>query len=110
MARLRLPMQGGAAAYRVQVELDGAFFGLQLRWNARDNHWYMDIDLTRTAILGGIKLVNSTDLLSQFGHMQVDDRLPPGTFEVFDTVEGQERDPDQDTFADTVLLLYNEAA
>ncbi len=111
MAIQRLPVQGGKSAYRIQTELDGEFFSLQFRWNERDDHWYMDIeDQARTPILQGTKVVNAEDLLSQFGHMQVDNRLPPGVFEVFDTVAGALRDPDQDTFGDTVLLLYNEAA
>ncbi len=108
MATLRLPVQNGVDAYRVQTELDSVFYGLKFRWNARDNHWYMDIDQALTPILEGMKVVNGLDLLAQFGHMQVDGRLPPGTFEVFDTVPGTDRDPDTDTFGDTVLLLYVE--
>ena len=110
MATLRVPAQGGSDAYRMQIELDGGFYGLEFRWNARDNHWYVDFDQAQTPILEGIKIVNAVDLLSQFGHMQVDGRLPPGTFEVLDTVPGTNRDPDQDTFGDTVLLLYHEAS
>lgn len=110
MATLRLPVQNGTDAYRVQVELDGIFYGLKFRWNARDNHWYMDIDQALTPILEGMKVVNGLDLLAQFGHMKVDDRIPPGTFEVFDTDPSINRDPDTDTFGDTVLLLYQEAS
>ena len=110
MATFRLPITNGPVAYRVQVELDSAFYGLSFRWNGRDNHWYVDFDQAQTPILQGIKVVNAVDLLSQYGHMQVDGRLPPGTFDIFDTVEGMNRDPDQDTFGDTVLMLYQEAA
>ncbi len=108
MATLQIPVQNGVNAYRLQVELDGAFFGLAFRWNERDNHWYVDFDQTQTPILEGVKVVNAEDLLAQFGHMQVDGRLPPGTFEVLDTVPSTFRDPDQDTFGDTVLMLYHE--
>lgn len=110
MARVKLPAQGGAVPYRFQTDLEAVLYTFQFRWNARDNHWYMDVYQTGTAILVGIKVTNSDDLLSQFGHMQVDGRLPPGTFEVFDTDEALRRDPDQTTFGDTVVLLYNEAA
>ncbi len=108
MAIKRVPVQGGEIAYRILVELDGAFYGLKFRWNGRNNHWYMDIDQNLVPNLEGIKVVNGADLLMQFDHMQVDSRLPFGTFEVFDTVPSTYRDPDQDTFGDTVLLLYHE--
>ena len=110
MALLRIPTQNGLDAYRVQIELDGAFYGLAFRWNARDNHWYMDVDQSLAPTLEGVKLVNSTNLLGQFDYMQVDGRLPPGVFQVFDNVPSSERDPDTTTFGDTVLLLYEEAA
>ena len=108
MATQRIPVLNGLAPYHVQVDLDGTVYGLGFRWNARDNHWYLDFDQTTTPILEGVKVVNGLDLLSQFGHMVVDGRLPPGRFEVFDTVPSTYRDPDTTTFGDTVLLLYHE--
>ena len=108
MATVRVPVQNGPDAYKVRVELDEAFYGLLFRWNARDDHWYVSFDKELTPILQGVKVVHGEDLLAQFGHMQVDGRLPPGTFEVFDTGPSADRDPDQDTFGDTVLLLYHE--
>lgn len=108
MATKRLPVQGGSDAYRVQVELDEIVYGFRFRWNARDAHWYMDIDQARTPVFEGAKVVNAENLLSQFGHLQVDGRLPAGRLEVFDTIENSFRDPDQDTFGDTVLMLYHE--
>jgi hypothetical protein len=110
MATLRIPVRNGVFPYRMTIELDGALYGLLLRWNARDDHWYLDLEQARTIVLAGIKVVNSADLLAQFGHMQVDGRIPPGTFRVVDTVESTERDPDTVTLGAEVLLLYDEAA
>lgn len=110
MAIRRLPILVREEAYSFQVELDNVFYGFTLRFNKRDNHWYMDIDQASVKLIVGIKVVTGDGLLSQFDHMQVDGRLPPGTFDVLDTVGERFNDPDVDSFGDTILFLYNEAS
>ena len=109
MATLRLPVKNGLPAYRFSVELDGVLYSFRFRWNVRDNHWFMDIiEADGSAVIDGVKVVNSDDLLSQFDHKQVTGNLPPGTFRVVD-VNGANDDPDTTTFGEDVVLLYVEA-
>lgn len=58
--------------------------------------------------LFGVPLVAGANLLRQFGYMQVDGRLPPGTFEVRDTAN-LDRDPTRDNLGTEILLVYNES-
>ncbi len=107
MATLQIPVRVTPAANTMTVALEGLYYKLSFRFNARANHWYMSIKHNDVVVVSGIKVVSSEDLLSQLAHMQVDSRLPPGTFIVRD-VSGADRDPDQDNFGDEVVLLYEE--
>lgn len=54
-----------------RISLGGTKYSVQFRHNYRDSTWYLDIfDRDRVAlILGNIRLVYGTDLLSPFQHI-----------------------------------------
>lgn len=111
MATYRIPLtvSDNANPYRLTLTFEGVTFTLALRFNLRDDHWYMDVLQGNTVVLSGVKLVNSDDLLGQFAHMKVDSRLPPGTFRVVDVSTSLRHDPDVSTLGDLVQLWYVEA-
>ena len=108
MATVRIPTRLIPGAYTMTVELDGLYYQLSFHFNSRENHWYIGVARNNVSVLFGVKVVHSDDLFSQFAHMQVDERLPPGTFQVLD-VTGVDRDPVIDNFGDDVVMLYVEA-
>lgn len=108
MATIKLPVRVAPLAYSMRVEMDSLLYDLTFRFNARDDHWFMDLAFDDLPVVQGMKVVHSSDLLSQFAEFQVDGRLPPGQFIVLD-VTGAGRDPDKTTFGDDVVMLYTEA-
>ncbi len=58
MATLQLPIDGSVFNYRVGTTIAGVQYLLDLRWNARDEAWYMDLlDDEGVLIRAGMKLV-----------------------------------------------------
>lgn len=109
MATLQSPVGVTPVAYTMTLELDGLYYDLTFRFNARDEHWFVDISHNSVSVLFGIKMVHSDDLFAQFSHLQVDNSLPPGTFLMRD-VTGADRDPDDTDLGDDVVMLYTEAS
>ena len=109
MATLKIPVRVVPKAYTMTLELDGLYLDLSFRFNARDDHWFVSVGKNGVLLLSGVKVVHSEDLFAQFEHFKADNRLPPGTFRVFD-VTGDGRDPDVENFGDGVVMLYVEAA
>ena len=107
MAVFKIPVRTTPNAYTMTVELDALFYDLTFRYNLRDAHWFMDIVHDDTAVIRGLKVVHSDDLLAQFPAFIVDERLPPGVLEVRD-VTGADRDPDDETLGNDVIMLYTE--
>lgn len=61
MADQRLPLVPTIPHYEVATQLGDDLFILELRWNARDEAWYMGVfDDAGTAIRVGIKIVLGT--------------------------------------------------
>ena len=109
MATLRIPVTVDPLANSMTVELDSLNYKLSFRFNARDDHWYVDIYFEDIIVLFGVKVVHTDDLFGQFSYMQADERLPPGTFQVLD-ITGADRDPSKTDFGEDIVLLYVEAA
>lgn len=84
------------------TELDGVEFGLRLRWNDREQRWYLDLsDVDGAPILLGVKLVANWSLLRTLAD---DGRRPRGELVVVDTTgEGDPRLPD---LGRRVRLIY----
>ena len=110
MAVLRVPTRTDLKAYSMTVEFDGLYYDLTFRFNARDDHWFMDVVHAGARVVTGIKVVEDDDWLKQLVHLEADGRLPPGgTFSVRDTGD-EDKDPDDGDFGDRVVLLYTEAS
>ena len=109
MAVLQIPVRVDPLAYSMTVELDGFFYTLLFRYNVRATHWFMDVSFNDVVVVTGIKIVNGVGLLNQLTEFVVDNRLPSGTVDVFDVL-GLDREPDQITYGDVVVMLYNEVA
>lgn len=105
MSTFIIPVSETTDAFDEQVELDGLVYDLFFRWNARDNHWGMDIGRDGTVLISSIKLVVTSDLLVQY--RRIGD-LPEGTLFV-DDLDGLDNDPDDENFGDRVVLKYSES-
>lgn len=75
MADQQLPLTAEFPNYRVATTLAGSVYLLDVRWNARDAAWYMDILADdETVLAAGIKIV----LGSLLGGRYTSPRLPAG--------------------------------
>ena len=106
MSDFSIPVSETTDSFIEQVDLDGLIFDLQFYWNSRDNHWFLSIGRNGIFLLEGIKLINTTDLISEFGRIE---NLPPGLLSVED-LDGNYSDPDDTNFGDRVQLRYTVAA
>ncbi len=78
---LQLPLNSDAPHYRVGTTLQGIQYLLDVRWNSREEAWYMTISSVEDIVLiAGIKLVLGV-FLTRLSH---DERLPDGEFMVSD--------------------------
>lgn len=81
MATVALPLVPSIPYYRVGTALAGAQYILDLRWNGRDESWYMDVLAEdETPIRLGIKVVLGTIL----GGREVDPLFPAGVLQAVD--------------------------
>lgn len=85
---VRLPLVPSIPNYRFGTALAGAQFVIDVRWNARDEAWYMDIrEEDETLIRAGIKVVLGTLI----GGRVTADKFPLGVFIAADlTARGEE--------------------
>lgn len=98
-----LPLTPGIAAYRVATALGDVGYVFDLRWNHRDECWYLDAYAEDgvTAIFHGVKVVLGAHLGRIHRHPLVAD----GALVAFDT-SGQFRDATFDDLGSRVLLVY----
>lgn len=82
MATVAIPLDPTVGPhYRVGVTLSGEQFLFDVRWNGRDEAWYLDVRADdATAIRTGIRVVLGTLL----GGRVVDPRFPPGFLQAVD--------------------------
>jgi hypothetical protein len=107
MSTLIIPtLTDGTPWYDFEIDLDGATYSLEFKWNPVDVAWSLSIyDATRTLILSERKLVLGVPLTKQFRLLG----LPPGEFTVVDT-SGQQLEAGLTDLGARVLLLYTESA
>ena len=75
MAILEIPILD-STNYSFRIDLEGSTYNLALKYNQREDRWYLDIsDEQDNPIVLGIKLVLNTSLVERFQ----DSRLFPGT-------------------------------
>jgi hypothetical protein len=106
MATLILPARSNLTHYEFGVELEGASYTIELRWNARDGAWYLSLyDSAGEPLVSGHKAVLGANLLGRGENP----RLPPGLLTLFDT-SGTLVDPGQTELGGRVQLIYMESA
>ena len=105
MACLLLPARSDIPFYSFKVELEGAVYRLEVRWNRRDTAWYLSLyDALDAIVVAGRKVVLGAPLLGRL----VDPRLPPGMLLAMDT-SGQNLDAGETDLGDRVQLVYVES-
>lgn len=98
----RLPLIPGEPHYRFSTELSGIPFVVEVRWNQREEAWYMTVlDANESPVLSGVKLV----LGALLGARSADPRKPPGAFVVAD-LSGTGRDATLDDLGTRVVVSF----
>lgn len=106
MAIRRLPVRVGVPFQRFQVELDGALYGVELRWNWRAPAWSLTLrDANETTLRQGVRVCLGTALLPP----RRSAAFPPGELLLVDR-GGQGVDPGLDDLGDSAELVYMDAA
>lgn len=101
-----IPIDRNAPDQKFSIDLEGTVYVFRVMWNSRTGRWTLSIfEEDETPIVMGITVVGEFDLLSQYA----DARLPRGTLFTAD-VTGKNREPTDDNFGDSVLLLYADEA
>lgn len=97
-----LPLRSDLPHYTFQVELDGASYEFEIRWNDMAAGWIMSIFTSDSQpIVTGLRLVVDWSLAGRYA----DARLPPGKLIAQDT-SGAHADPTRDDLGSRVILLY----
>ena len=98
-----LPLDPENPNYRVATVLDGASYILDVRWNGRDEAWYMDLlAADETMLRAGMKLVLGVPIYYRSNI----DAMPPGAFIATDR-SGQQLDAGLDDMGVRVLVMYH---
>ncbi len=103
MTVFNIPVQNRTDANTLEVDLSGVIYKLAFNFNANESKWYMDLIKNDVQIVSGIKLVSSSNLLSQYRAYDV----PVGNLFVFDK-NGLFADPDETNFGESVFLRYDD--
>lgn len=104
MSMVTLPFDSSSTHYDFKVTLDGAIYTFEVRWNTREQAWYLDLKTEdEEPIAAGAKVVANYPLFSRCR----DARRPPGAFLVFDT-SGRGEDPGIADLGERVQVLYFE--
>ena len=106
MANQELPLVPSVAFQRVSTQLEDVQFILDVRWNGRDDAWYMDLLAEdEEPIKVGMKITLGTLL----GARSANAEFPVGVFLVIDT-SGEDVNATFDDFGDRVVVMYVPAA
>lgn len=98
----QLPLTSAFSNYRVGTSLDGVQYTLDVRWNGRDEAWYMDVLAEDgTPIRRGIKLV----LGALLGGRTIDPGFPDGVMIAADLAR-LGRDAAVDDLGDRVAVYF----
>lgn len=98
----KLDLIPSVANYRFSTALSGTQYLLDVRWNARDTAWYLDVLAEdETPLRLGIKIV----LGALLGGRVVSDEFPAGVFIAHDLTNAG-TDPGFDELGDRVVVYY----
>lgn len=102
MSTVALPLRPSNPSYRVGVALSGEQYVFAVRWNARDEAWYLDVlAADGTKLRTGIRVVLGTLL----GGRVVLDTFPPGVLQAVDLTNAG-REAGLDDLGDRVQIYY----
>jgi hypothetical protein len=98
----KLPLLPAIQNSRVSCVIGDSQFLFDIRWNNRDESWYMDMrDQDEDLIVAGMRIV----LGSPLGARTADSRFPPGVFLAIDTTNsGQEAT--YDDLGERVIVMF----
>jgi hypothetical protein len=98
-----LPLSPGLPEYRFSTEIGDDSYVFDVRWNRRDQCWYLDLFEAdgETAIFHGVKVVLGANL----GRMHRHPLLGRGAFVAVDT-SGRSVDATFDDLGTRVLVIY----
>jgi hypothetical protein len=99
---VEIPLRGDMPHYTFEVELEGAVYGFDFRWNERAEGWFVGMYNSRGEPLAvGKRLVVAFPLFAR--HKGPD--FPPGMLIAVDTT-GEDRDPGLNDLGSRVKLYY----
>ena len=102
MAYQQLPLVPSTPNYRFATTLDGTSYVFDVRWNARDEAWYLDVyDQNETLIRAGVKIV----LGALLGRRSVDPAFPDGLLIATD-LSGEGREATFDDLGTRVVVIF----
>jgi hypothetical protein len=97
-----IPLQPSIPNYRVGTALEGVQYTLDVRWNGRDEAWYLDLLLEdETPVVHGLKLV----LGAAIGSGITNPDFPPGVFVCRD-LSNEGRDAGLDDMGTRVVVYF----
>lgn len=99
---LIIPVRNDIPNYSERVELDGAIYNLELRYNARLARWILDInDQDKNPIVVGLVCLTGIPLTTQI----VKNKLPRGDFILLD-IQERDENAEREDLGETVGLFY----
>lgn len=105
MSTVALPLRTDLPHYDFTTELDGKSYTFVMKWNEREEAWYMDLyDSTNTLVIASRKIVIGWPLTNRYQ----DETLPPGTLIAVDTSNANQ-DPGLEDLGERVEIWYIEA-
>lgn len=97
-----LPLYPSIPSYRIGTVIDGAQYTLDVRWNEREEAWYMDL---LTARAEPIKQSMKLALGVLLGNRHLDERSPVGKFIAVD-LSGEAREATFDDLGERVAVYF----
>lgn len=105
MATVTIPVTADTPHFDFDVVLEGATYGLELRWNERVSLWLLSVyDAAGALLAAGRPVVLGAELLGRSGNAD----LPPGDLFAIDT-SGKDLEAGRLDLGTRVLLAYIES-
>lgn len=101
-----IPLRNDVPFYSLQIELDSATYGIELRWNGQSSAWFLTVlNADGAVVLSSMKLVINWPM----GRKIPDVGMPPGALIAVDS-SNKDLDATRDDLGSRVLLYYYTAA
>lgn len=103
MAYYRIPIpKPSEPSIRLSTTLDGITFFIDLKWNARDSHWFFSLyDYAEVAIVEGLRVVIGWPLL-----LRVSDQRRPSGELYFISADGDNSADPGEELGDRLQMIY----